>query len=296
MKGSIESFVNLLIYVLIFVTAVSSLALIAHGTPTAQSECVIGQSAIINNLKLKISEANQKGVTIPYSFDVLDCAKCIWYDKDQEALMVAYAVRKGFLSKEQIMYVPYHGILADFFNIGCGCSSCGWCDVFGCHDQNSSNYCANIRSGVNSPYQLEISKNSIKCLNCVGAYDTTNYCPIEHESCVCPSGLCKKLNCGDSIINSSLTYAGEEKYFQYILTAPKNIEIKLTTDNGNSYGLSAVWADNSCPGSGVRWDCIDGMRSPQLCNHNNLQSGTYHIRISRYGSNPMNYSLSLTCS
>lgn len=288
MKGVIEKVADFMIYVLVFVWVIFSLVYVANGTPMAQNECIRQQSGIINDLKNQMSEASTKNTNIPYSFEVLNCVKCMWYDTNFDQLMVVYSVRRNFLSHEELMTANY-SVPTNFADIGCDCSSC---------DENNGatppDYCANLRGDIHSPYLLQINKTHIACLSCPANSPTTRKCPIEtYTNCGCPSGLCKELNCGD-LINVSLSYVGE-KYFKYSLTSPKNIEIKLITDNGNYFNLSAMWTGNSCPASDAMWNCVQGITSTQTCN-NNLQAGTYYVKIRHYGFVLMNYNLSLTCT
>jgi hypothetical protein len=285
MKGSVESFVNLLIYVLLFVTAIFALVLVANGTPIAQNQCIIAQSGIINDLRMKIREAGERGITIPYSFDVLDCVKCMWYDPGSENLIVMYSVRKSFLSHEEFMRTPY-SLSANLVNIGCNCDSCDQND-----GSNPPTYCANLRNDKKTPYEFDINETHITCLNCNNIY-TPHQCPSTHRICPCPGSLCTILSCGSSI-NGSLDFVGEEKYYQYSLLSPTNVVITLTTENGNYYNLSAM-EQNYCSGTDV-WSCTKSMVSPQVCSLNNLQPDSYYIRVSRNKVGKMNYTLSLAC-
>jgi hypothetical protein len=288
MKGVIEKFEDLVIYILIFVTVASVLVMIAHGTPIAQNQCIITQSGEINNLKNKIKEASERGINIPHRFTALGCLKCMWYDSNVDQLMVVYSTRSGFLSPEVLMYDNY-SISTNFVDMGCNCIDCGESNGL-----DPPTYCANVRGGEDVRYQFEINRTHIRCVNCPTESPTIKPCATKFEKCICPSGLCRKLNCGDSIVNASLDYAGDKKDYIYTLSSPKNAEINLTTNNGNLYWLYVNW-DHSCARWGV-YDCSTGGYSPQTCKRNNLQPGDYYISVSRFGTEPMSYNLTLQCT
>ncbi len=157
MKGSVGKLWNFIIAILGAVFIIFALVLIAGGTPTAQHDCIAAQWGIVDNLRIKIGEASGKGVTIPHTFHVLDCVKCIWYNEDDEQLKVVFSVRRGYLSPEESMVKTYN-ISAQFVNIGCNCNDCD--------DKDDDTYCANLRSGEDSPYQFEIKKDRVTCVDC----------------------------------------------------------------------------------------------------------------------------------
>lgn len=157
MKGVWGIVGDFFLLVLGIVAVVLSLTWIAHGTPIAQRECISTQSGEISDLKFKLEEVTKRGGAITYSFDVLNCAKCVWYNEEDEHLVVVYSVRRGFLTPEELMVKTYN-ISTHFVDIGCNCDSCdeGKDDV----------YCANLRSGENSPYSFEVKKNRVTCVDC----------------------------------------------------------------------------------------------------------------------------------
>jgi len=279
----VDTVFNFFLFVILFVAGVAALLYIAHGTPTGQNLCISATSGSVSDLRSKITTAREENRNVPYSFEILDCVKCMWYDSFNEEMVVIYSLRSGFLSPEELMERRYP-ISANFDGVGCNCSSC--------EENNGADpaiYCANIRKDDYSPYQFEIDRTTVKCLNCPGS---TNLCGINFKPCACPTGLCNILECGESV-NGSINIAGEKKYYEYTLSAPSDVKINLTTENGNLYWLYVNW-DGSCTRPGV-YDCSRAYTNEQICERDNLPAGTYYINVLRLGTEEMNYTLSLEC-
>jgi hypothetical protein len=295
MKGVMGKFANLLIYVLTFVMVAGVVVMVAHGTPIAQSQCIITQSGEITNLMNKIKEADERGITIPHTFNTLDCLKCMWYDSNIDQLIVVYSTHRGFLGPEELMYDNY-SISTNFVDIGCNCTDCGETD-----GQPSPKYCANLRGGEDLRYQLEINSTHIKCANCLVDSPTFKSCPTTFEKCICPSGLCRKLNCGEKIVNASLDYVDENKYFQYTLSAPTTVNITLIQDvqpgfplgQAVPYLLYVKWEKDTCPIYELPC-CIFQNNTVCSCTHN-LPAGTYYFEVVRRNILTSSYNLTVSC-
>lgn len=173
MKGISQFVGNLLLWVLIVVSIILGIYIFLSSPPTVQHQCIAIQSAYITDLRYALEEADKKNIIspdfIPFSFKVLDCVKCIWYDTNDEQLVVVYSVRKGFLKSEDLMEVPYN-LSTRFLGIGCDCDRL---KEKGCKDESGDVYCANIRNDEYSPYSFEVDKYHVKCVNCP---DTSKPC------------------------------------------------------------------------------------------------------------------------
>lgn len=168
MKGVTETVFSFFLWIIVAVSIFGVLVWLTHGEPISQANCRSIQATIISNLRIKMGEASMRHTPISHPFEVLNCVKCIWYDTSDEELIVVYSVREKILGPEESMVDTYN-LSTQFINMGCDCDR----NLdYGCDDKDPADptiYCANLRPRED-PYQFEISKTSIRCLNCPNTY------------------------------------------------------------------------------------------------------------------------------
>lgn len=124
-----------------------------------RNQCIIQQWGYLHDLNDSAEEARLKNAVYPgFKFEVTYCIDCIWYDRNNNQLMIKVSKEKN--------PVPYK-ISIPFKGIGCDCSSCDESQVI----NEQTVYCANLRK--DRTYTFKISKDAIECLDCP---ESTNPC------------------------------------------------------------------------------------------------------------------------